>query len=69
MLKESTHRSRACGGKQGAGWLVLLCLLVGVGCAAGPSRIDRLAWEQSRLIDLTHSFGSDTIVWPTEQSF
>jgi len=30
---------------------------------------DRLAWEQSRLIDLTHSFGADTIVWPTEQDF
>lgn len=69
MLKESTHCSRACGGKQGASWLVLLCLLVGAGCAAGPSRIDRLAWEQSRLIDLTHSFGADTIVWPTEQNF
>ena len=69
MLKESTHCSRACGGKQGAGWLVLLCLLVGAGCAAGPSRIDRLAWEQPRLIDLTHAFGADTIVWPTEQNF
>ena len=69
MLKGSKHGSRACGGKQGAGWLVLLCLLVGAGCAAGPSQIDRLAWEQSWLIDLTHAFGADTIVWPTEQGF
>jgi kynurenine formamidase len=44
-------------------------MLAGVGCAAGHSRLDRLAWEQSRFIDLTHSFGADTIVWPTEQDF
>jgi len=51
------------------GCLVVLCLLAGAGCAAGHSRLDRLAWEQSRLIDLTHAFGVDTIVWPTEQNF
>ena len=28
-----------------------------------------MGWEQSRIVDLTHSFGSDTIVWPTEQDF
>ena len=56
MLKESTHCSCACRGKQGAGLIVLLCLLVGAGCAAGPSRIDRSAWEQSRLIDLNGKF-------------
>jgi len=54
---------------QVAGWLVVLCVLAGAGCAIGHSRFDRLAWEQSRLIDLTHSFGADTIVWPTEQDF
>jgi kynurenine formamidase len=48
---------------------VLLCVLAGAGCAAGHSRFDRPAWEQTRLIDLTHSFGADTIVWPTEQDF
>jgi kynurenine formamidase len=47
----------------------VLCVLSGAGCAAGHSRLDRLAWEQSQLIDLTHSFGADTIVWPTEQDF
>jgi len=52
-----------------AGWLVVLCLLASSGCAAGHSRLDGLAWEQSRLIDLTHAFGADTIVWPTEQDF
>ena len=50
-------------------WLAVLCLLAGVGCAVGHSQRDRIAWEQSRLIDLTHSFGVDTIVWPTEQDF
>jgi kynurenine formamidase len=47
----------------------VLCVLAGAGCAADHSRLDRRAWEQSRLIDLTYSFGADTIVWPTEQDF
>lgn len=50
-------------------WLTVLCILGGVGCAVGHSQRDRIAWGQSRLIDLTHSFGVDTIVWPTEQDF
>ena len=69
MLKEPTNCSWMCVGRQIFGWLVVLCVLAGAGCAAGHSRLDRLAWEQSRLIDLTHSFGADTIVWPTEQDF
>jgi kynurenine formamidase len=51
------------------GRFLTLCVLVSMGCAADHSRSDRLAWEQSRLVDLTHSFGADTIVWPTEQDF
>ena len=51
-------------GLVGGGLASSVCLLTG-----GPSQRDRLAWEQSRLIDLTHAFGVDTIVWPTEQNF
>ena len=69
MMKESMNYSWMCVSHQVAGWLAVLCLLTGAGCAAGPSGLDRLAWEQSRLIDLTHAFGADTIVWPTEQNF
>lgn len=69
MLKQLTHYSWTCGGRQVLGWLVVVCLLAGTGCVAGHPRFDRPAWEQSRLIDLTHSFGEDTIVWPTEQDF
>jgi kynurenine formamidase len=69
MLKKRTNFSWICAGPQQVGWLVVLCVLAGSGCAADPSRFDRPAWEQSRLIDLTHSFGADTIVWPTEQDF
>lgn len=69
MLKEPTNYSWMCVGHQVAGLLAVLCVLAGAGCAAGHSRLDRFAWEQSRLIDLTHSFGADTIVWPTEQDF
>ena len=69
MLNEPTNCSWVCVNLRVGGWLVVLCVLAGVGCAAGHSRLDRPAWEQSRLIDLTHSFGGDTIVWPTEQDF
>jgi kynurenine formamidase len=69
MLKESTNCSWVCVGHRVGGWLVLLCVLTASGCVAGHSRLDRPVWEQSRTIDLTHSFGPDTIVWPTEQDF
>ena len=69
MLKEPTNSSWMSVGHQLAGGLIVLCVLAGAGCAAGHSRLDRLAWEQSQLIDLTHSFGANTIVWPTEQDF
>src|SRR5712692_12109303 len=69
MLKEPTNCSWVYVGHQVAGWFVVLCVLAGAGCAAGHARLDPLAWEQSQLIDLTHSFGADTIVWPTEQDF
>ena len=69
MMKRPTNCSWVWVGNQIFGWLVVLCLLICGGCAAGQSRLDRLVLGQSRLIDLTHSFGSDTIVWPTEQDF
>lgn len=69
MLNESTNRSWVYVGHRVGGWLVLLCVLAGAGCVAGNSQRDRIAWEQSRFIDLTHALGADTIVWPTEQDF
>lgn len=48
--------------------IVIVSLMAIVGCAASRSH-HRFAWEQSRIIDLTHSFGSEMIVWPTEQDF
>jgi kynurenine formamidase len=69
MLKKRTNVSWMCAGPQQVGWLMLLCVLAGTGCVAGHSRPDRSDWEQSQLIDLTHSFGADTIVWPTEEDF
>jgi kynurenine formamidase len=69
MMKKPTISSRLSVPHQIFAWLAVLCMLAGAGCAAGHSRLDRLAWEQSRFIDLTHSFGADTIVWPTEQDF
>jgi kynurenine formamidase len=69
MLKGPTNGLWVWVGHRVGGWLVVLCLLAGAGCTASPGRLDPLALEQSRLIDLTHAFGLDTIVWPTEQDF
>jgi kynurenine formamidase len=48
--------------------ITALTLVVSLGCASGHPR-NHIAWEQSRIVDLTHAFGSETIVWPTEQDF
>ena len=69
MVKKLTNHPWRCALRQLTGGLVVLGVMASVGCTAGHSRPDRLALEQSRLIDLTHSFGADTIVWPTEQDF
>lgn len=45
-----------------------LWLMTSLGCVVSRSS-SHIAWEQSRGIDLTHAFGADTIVWPTEQHF
>jgi kynurenine formamidase len=47
---------------------IALCLILSAGCV-GDRQHSRVAWEQSRIVDLTHPFGADTIVWPTEQDF
>jgi kynurenine formamidase len=48
--------------------IAVLSLVVNAGCVAVRQH-NHFVWEQSRIVDLTHSFGSDTIVWPTEQDF
>ena len=49
--------------------LVVLLFLASAGCTVGQLRLDHQTWEHARLIDLTHAFGADTIVWPTEHDF
>lgn len=49
--------------------LVLLVFLTSAGCLGGHARPGAFPLEQARLIDLTHAFDTDTIVWPTEQDF
>jgi kynurenine formamidase len=44
------------------------CLIVSMGCVASQQQSPDV-WEHSRIVDLTHSFGPDTVVWPTEQDF
>jgi kynurenine formamidase len=48
--------------------IAVLYLFTSAGCAV-DRRHSGVVWEHSRIVDLTHSFGSDTIVWPTEQDF
>ena len=48
---------------------LIAVLIVVAGCSSTVPHRDHIAWEQLRIVDLTHSFGSDTIVWPTEQDF
>jgi kynurenine formamidase len=55
--------------KQLMNGLVLSLLLVSAGCNVSQPRLDHPTLEHARLIDLTHAFGADTIVWPTEHDF
>jgi kynurenine formamidase len=48
--------------------ITALYLFTSVGCSVDRQH-SGVVWEHSRIVDLTHSFGSDTIVWPTEQDF
>lgn len=48
--------------------VLALCSTTAVGCIADRQH-GQAVWEHSRIVDLTHSFGSDTVVWPTEQDF
>jgi kynurenine formamidase len=50
-------------------WLAAAILLALSGCAGTQAETGPIAWSQLRLIDLTHPFASDTIVWPTEHDF
>ncbi len=48
---------------------VIGALIAVVGCSSAISQRDHFVWKPSQIVDLTHSFGPDTIVWPTEQDF
>ena len=50
-------------------WVLVGLMAVTTSCAVHHRHGDRLVREQSRLVDLTHAFGAETIVWPTEQDF
>ena len=60
MLRKYTHMASMV--------IAALCFISSIGCVADPQH-GQFTREQSRIVDLTHSFSSDTIVWPTEQDF
>ena len=50
--------------------LTLFGIVTIAACVGAPSRpASSSFFEQSGFVDLTHAFGTDTIVWPTEQEF
>ncbi|NGZ04694.1 MAG: cyclase [Nitrospira sp. WS238] len=49
--------------------LVIGALIVVAGCSSAIPQHDQFVRDQARIVDLTHSFGSNTVVWPTEQEF
>ncbi|MCP9456068.1 MAG: cyclase family protein [Nitrospira sp.] len=53
---------------------VMVWVVTAAGCAphgltSGYGVIPGYDWNGVRLVDLTHAFGGETIVWPTEQEF
>ena len=49
--------------------VAVMYMIATVGCSSASPQHNLFAWEQSRIVDLTHSFEANTIVWPTEQDF
>lgn len=49
--------------------LMALSIMTSAACIGAQSRLAPSSLEQSRFVDLTHAFGADTIMWPTEQDF
>ena len=49
--------------------IAVLALIVFAGCVGLSHQPTRSDLSHARFIDLTHAFGPDTIVWPTEQDF
>ena len=47
--------------------IAMSALIVFAGCAEWSHQATRPDLSQARFVDLTHAFGPDTIVWPTEQ--
>jgi kynurenine formamidase len=46
----------------------MFVMTASTGCTERPLQLSLVSLQQSRLVDLTHAFGHDTIVWPTEQN-
>ncbi len=50
-------------------WSIAITTMLLVGCADVPPQLHHGTLAQVQFVDLTHAFGVDTIVWPTEQDF
>jgi len=66
MKPDQINRFQVCPIIQMIGCFGLFCGVILAGCA-GSYQPTHSALESGRLVDLTHAFGADTIVWPTEQ--
>jgi len=66
---ETTHASDRDYGLFGLVIVPLMFVMTAsTGCTEHPFQLSLVSLQQSRLVDLTHAFGHDTIVWPTEQN-
>lgn len=66
---ETTHASDRDYGLFGLVIVPLMFVMTAsAGCTERPLQLSLVSLQQSRLVDLTHAFGNDTIVWPTEQN-
>lgn len=66
---ETTHASDRDYGLFGLVIVPLMFVMTAsAGCTERPLQLSLGSLQQSQLLDLTHAFGNDTIVWPTEQN-
>ena len=69
MEKKALHHLGTARLRQLVAQLVMLGTMTTVGCAVVHAPTSHSEWNERRVFDLTHAFGADTIVWPTERDF
>ena len=69
MEKKASHHFGTARLRQLVAQFAMLVALTTTGCAVVHAPTSHSGWNHGRVFDLTHAFGADTIVWPTERDF